>query len=251
MSERPSFTDEELTAYLDGELEETAAGALQAALEQNAELRARLDRLTLDTSQISSAFDALLASAPQVPDIQQEIATPRGWSRRKSLGAIAAAVTLSLFVGGGAAYLAKRSDLETWDQYVAAYHALYVNGTLARVEQTEPQAAAQLEQISTALGKPVAYSTVTGLDGLDYKRAQILGYEGRPLLQMTFLSKVGAPIALCIIRSENSRSVPLQVRTMEGMSSAYWAANGYEYLLIGGSDPDLIESVATKLTKTL
>ena len=50
-------------------------------------------------------------------------------------------------------------QLETWDQYVAAYHALYVNSTLASVDQSEASAVAELETASSAVGKSIDYET--------------------------------------------------------------------------------------------
>ncbi|MCY6382943.1 hypothetical protein [Hoeflea prorocentri] len=36
----------------------------------------------------------------------------------------------------------------------------------------------------------------------------------------------------------------MQPGKLQGMSAASWTAGGYDYLLIGGVDPDLIRSAA-------
>lgn len=80
---------------------------------------------------------------------------------------------------------------------------------------------------------------------------QTLGFEGRPLMQLTFLSKFGDPIALCIIRSRNTETQGIVVNEMRGMLAASWSKDGYEYLLIGGRDEALIRNAASEFAKTL
>lgn len=251
MTNRPTFTDEQLTAYLDRELDHIPADEIRAALEHDAALKARIEQLSLDTGQIADAFDDLLAKAPEMPDLAVDVQTEDSWWRRKVTGLAAAAVIAALAIGWGVGDITGKRDLETWDQYVAAYHALYVNSTLSGIDQSEQSAVAELELVSQSVGRPVDYSQITDIASLDYKRAQILGFEGRPLMQLTFLSKVGAPIALCIIRSDGSANSSVRKRQMQGMSSAQWAKDGYEFLLIGGTDEPLISSVAERLSKSL
>ncbi len=251
MSETPTFSDEQLTAYLDGETDHIPADEIRRALEQDAGLQARLERLSLETGDIADAFGQLLKSAPPAPELEIPQAAAKPRMRWPSLRAVAAIAILCLALGWGAGYLTPRSDLESWHDFVAAYHALYVNGTLARIEQGDDAAASQLEQVAGAIGKSIDLSTLKQIDGLDYKRAQILGFEGQPLAQLTFLSEVGAPVALCIIRTRGDGSTDIQVAELQGMSAASWSRDGYDYLLIGGSDAALIASTADRLTDRL
>lgn len=89
------------------------------------------------------------------------------------------------------------------------------------------------------------------VEQLDYKRAQILSFEGRPLIQLAFLSKVGAPVALCILQSYDGQESSPGFSEMRGMSSASWSKDGYEYLLIGGNDNSLIKQVAERYSAQL
>ena len=102
-----------------------------------------------------------------------------------------------------------------------------------------------------AIGKSIDLSTLKQIEGLDYKRVQILGFDGQPLAQLTFLSKVGAPVALCIIRKQGDGNTDIHLAELQGMSAASWSRDGYDYLLIGGSDAALIAATAGKLTGRL
>lgn len=251
MNERPTFTNEELTAFLDGEIDESLAQEIADALENDAELSARLQGLQIDSEQIRSAFDDLLDEAPSAPSALENVRPPRSFSHALPWQALAATALLCLFVGGGIGYFISVSKQETWRDYAATYHALYVNRTLAQIDQNADEAAVQLADVSTALGKTIDPAALSQNDQLDYKRAQILGFEGRPLVQLAFLSKLGAPIALCIMRAYNAADSDVRVNEMRGMSAASWTTGEFDYLLIGGSDKALIEKAARALKTRL
>ncbi len=58
------FTDEQLTAYLDGEAADELCTMIDAALDVDEVLGERLADLDIGLDQISAAFDGLLAQAP-------------------------------------------------------------------------------------------------------------------------------------------------------------------------------------------
>ena len=244
MSDPRSFSDEELTAYLDGESDPAISAEIEQALSQDAQLRARLDALSFDKPQLKEGMDALLKSAPS-PPVWEEGAfatarrtSGRGWRRT----ATAAVVALAVGFGGGVLIGGKSEP--GWRDYVASYHALYANSTLTHIDQSEKLAEEELERVSSSIGKPIALSVVTYPEQLDYKRAQVLSFEDRPLIQLAFLSKVGTPIALCIVQSSEAIDSPVRLTQLEGMSAAVWSKNGYEFILIGGRDDELIAEAA-------
>ncbi len=244
MSEPRSFSDEELTAYLDGESDSAASAEIEQALSQDAQLRARLDALSFDKTQLKDGMDALLGSAPKAPDWDEGAYAATltnggsGWRRT------AAAAVVALAVGLGGGYLLGGKSEPGWRDYVASYHALYANSTLTHIDQPERLAEEELERVSSAIGKPIALSVVKQPEQLDYKRAQVLSFEDRPLIQLAFLSKVGTPIALCIVQSSEVGDSPVRLTELEGMSAAVWSKDGYEFILIGGRDDDLIAQAA-------
>lgn len=244
MSSDTAFTDEQLTAYLDGEFDFVSEQEVTAALESDPHLKARLDTLAMDTDRVAAAFDELLARAPSAPELSgMEPAAPV-WLRSAVLRCVAATAVVCLVVGWGAGFMSSQRELDTWRDFVAAYQALYINRTLVHIDQAEDDAQAELGRVADAIGRELKLTALSRVEQLDYKRAQILGFEGRPLAQITFLSKIGAPIALCIIRSARADTAPVETSTMQGMASAHWSKGGYEFLLIGGADTALIKSAA-------
>lgn len=251
MSERRTYSDEELTAYLDGEAEHAPLSEIESALGKDPGLRRRLDALTIERSQIQSAFDHLLSAAPEPPDVVvEDVASGpvTGWRRT---GIAAAVGLLCAVLGWSAGQWGQSATEQTWQDYVATYQALYVGPTLVHIEQSPVDAEQELARVSTAIDKDLDLSSISSVEQLDYKRAQILGFEGQPLIQLAFLSKVGAPIALCIMRAETQSSAGVALTTLQGLSAATWTKDGFDYILIGGGDEAMIASAASAFAEIL
>lgn len=250
MSDIVNHSDEQLTAYLDGELGSQDAAALEHALEKSSDLRKRLDRLRIDTEAIGQAGEALLKSAPPLPEdlvgptVDEPKSGPFRWP------AIAAVALLCFLAGAGISKLFFSAPEDTWQDFAAVYHALYVGNTLNHIDQQDTAAEAELARVSGAIGKTINLGDLKG-GPLDYKRAQILGYKGKPLLQLAFLSKIGAPVALCIYRSGDAASAAVAAATLRGLSAATWSKDGYEFLLIGGTDQKLITDAAKAFARII
>ena len=248
MSGQVYFTDEDLTAFLDGEAGLETRRAIETALVEDKSLRARLDGLVISVSRIKFAFDAL--RDPSYP-AELEGAPQERRNYLRLLGPVAATALICLTTGWFAARLTGNGKADDWRQSVAVYHALYVSGTLASVNQSPFAAADELARVSSALGKPLAPDFVTAIEKLVYKRAQILGFEGRPLIQLAFQSISGVPVALCIIKGGTSGDSAVVAAERLGMASASWSRGGYDYLLIGGVDAALLSEAAAVFSAKL
>ena len=221
MSDGREFTNEELTAYLDGEAKESLMSEIEAALRSDKAVVERLDALRVDLDVLKSGGELLLSEAPELPGILSS-ATEAKPGLLKRYGAIAAVAVLCVALGMGLGRVLFAGPEESWQDFAAVYHALYVNKTLAHIDQTEGAARDELKRVSGAIGKPIALADLE-LDGLDYKRAQILGYKGRPLLQLAFLSKIGAPVAFCIFKSGNDAATAVKSARLRGLSASTWS----------------------------
>lgn len=226
-----NISDEELTAYLDGEADGALAGRIEAALMDDDTLAVRLDGLRFDVDALRGEAGAFLADAPSFT------LPPAPASRGFGImgGAMAACLALGLGLGF---FLSDQPEEQTgWVHYVAAYQALYVGDTLAGVE-ADPT---QISELSSVLGRDLAAATAS--PELTFKRGQRLGFNGKPLIQLAYLSEEGAPMALCII-AKSGEAKPVSQRVLEGMQAASWSDGEFAYLLIGGEDADLVKRAA-------
>ena len=95
MTERQTFTDEQLVAYLDGEVEHTPADEITAALANDPELANRLAALDFNKDALRSGFDTLLTQQqPPVLPIAP-VAANNNWVLA---GSMAASILVALFV---------------------------------------------------------------------------------------------------------------------------------------------------------
>ena len=163
---------------------------------------------------------------------------------------------ISLAVGWGVSNLLIHARIETWQHYAATYHAMYVRDTLANVRPTHETTAIELRRVSEVLGLTITQDALSGSDQLEFKRAQVLSFDGRPVVQLAFLSKTGAPIALCVTRTDTThadtnRPSSIRPETILGMRAATWSKGDYQYLLIGGTDAATIATSAAAFATAL
>lgn len=250
MTEHNSFTDEQLVAFLDGEFDHTPADEIKAALAHSDELNARLKQLTLNKSAMADAFGALSQTAPSYEDIMGETQTMPA-ANSSGFTKIAAVALVALGVGFFASSIIKQDKLEGWHEYVAAYQALYATDTLTHVNNSELVIETELKRVSAKLDTKISIADLQIDENLDYKRGQVLEYQGRPLVQLAFLASDGAPVALCIMKAQTTAATDLTTREMEDMQSAYWSDGDFEYLLIGPISEANIKTYATAFSQRL
>lgn len=242
MSAEPVITDEMLTAWMDGELEGAEADRVSRAVSGDRALQERVRALRIDRERLLNELDALLGSAPAVTltsEPAHAAPAPMGGAWR-----VAAALVLGLAVGAGGMWLTPRSEAETWVDMAASYQALYVPETLAVVNDTPDQMAAQLKRVSEAVGRDL--SGAEQATQIAYRRGQILGYEGAPVIQLAYLSDDGKPVALCLTKSDKGDSV-FETSVRYGLQAVEWIDDGYHFVLLGDVDSDTMVAAAMEL----
>ncbi|MDJ0614559.1 MAG: hypothetical protein QNJ29_12890 [Rhizobiaceae bacterium] len=243
------FTDEELVAYLDGESDFAPVEEIEAALKTDRALIKRVGQLEIDRESIVQGFNHIKPAKPINPAILE---APANQNSASSWRLAASVAVVCLAIGFGSSTLLTKSDEPGWIEYVAAYQALYTNSTLSSVNQSEEALVTELQRVSSAIGKDIKLEQLNVTEEVEYKRGQVLGFRGKALIQLAFLTSMGEPMALCILRTGKADSESVSVATLEGMSSAQWTENGYSFLLIGGKDEALVSRLAEKyLTASL
>lgn len=235
MTQAHSFSDEDLTAYLDGEADSTLEAAISAALETDEALQARLARLDVPLATIAQAYDSVLAQAPAMPDTATVRPMLRDTHRRWAWGA--ATFGTGLVAGLALAVLwgvsTSQPEARGWVSHVASYQKLYTATTFAAVSATPQQVDQQLAEVSQGIG--IDLINLPQAAGLTFKRAQLLGFAGKPLVQISYLRDDGTPVALCIIPA-GPDDAGLSMGAAEGLGLARWNTHGYGFLLIGGDE---------------
>lgn len=246
-------SDEQLVAYLDNELDREQRSQLDSAIAGDPLLSLRVQWLSRSNLPYKAAYDELAQQAPleRLQARLDSIPSPErpGLSRRWFIGAAAA----SLVAGG---VLADRLLLgwqaqqdHNWRELVGDYMALYVPQTLDHLPADEASQRAQLRTVDTRLGLSLAPATLK-LPGAEFKRAQMLEYDGVPIAQITYLDARHGPMALCVTRS-NSGSQPLAHERRHAMNVVYWTEREHAWMLIGHNPAPELEVLARHLIERL
>lgn len=232
-----AFSDEDLTRFLDGEASETLTLEIEAARLKDTKLSADLDNMRAAQAAFVADQDAFLSAAPPMPDFPAPSRKAVPWA--PALGGMAA----GLIIAAGLAWPLLSKDNPDWRDVIANYQSLYVTETLSGAVDPQHSLDAKLTELSGVLG--IDLTTLPDVDGLNYRRAQQLGFRGAPLAQLTYLTPDGGPVALCILRVAGPNSDGIEAETLEGMAAFSWVDNGYGVLLIGPLDDTTLPEAAT------
>ena len=265
MNQESTFpSDEELTAYLDGELSGESAHHLEMLVATDTHVAARLEFLTRGTDlPLEAAFAPLLDAAPKVrlEALLSNIPALRAVSeagvsspgRRGFLAAIAASLVAGVFLDRGLVELGHRTVPEDesshWRGVVAQYIALYTSDTLAGPMPTRQVEESQLARLEQQLGLSLSPEAVS-LPDVDFRHAQLLRYDDRSLGQIAYLDPATGPLALCIVRSDGPPAGP-DIETRKGMNIVFWSTATHSYMLVGHASVERMSALANDVAARL
>ncbi len=250
---KPPYSDEDLTAFLDGKTTPEDAAKISADVATDTELARRIEGLAVDTDALKTAFDPVLGIA-RTRNLEHVLecanshvnANSRFQPNRLLLGAsLAAAVIVG--VGIGSVFLSPKSD---WRMEVAHYQALYVPDTLAAITPDADRLKAEFSSAGKAVGLPLDPQDFSDIDGFTLRRAQVLGFEGSPLVQIAFTLNDGSPIAFCILAQSGKPSGP-ETDFLVGLAAASWSTDTHRFLAIGGDDAGQVLAFAKELQRRI
>lgn len=223
------FTDDILLAYLDGSLDDAQNSAIEDALSKDFLLEARLMALDPIAGAVRDAFKDIPAKTPQValPETTQEQASAgpaRLFAVAASVAVLAASVTF---------WTTRPSELG-WAAQAAIYQSLYVPDTIEKLDSSPAAIDAQFARAEEKLGRTLKRDVLETLPGLSLKRAQILAFGDKPLIQVVFADDDGQPFAFCIVRQgDGAADNPVDLAELSGLATATWTQDGYGYMIIG------------------
>ena len=249
--------DARLVAFLDNQLDGAEKRALEVRLAADAGLNARLARLRDGGLPFAKAFEAALAEAPLArlqaglgAALAKAAPPPARATPWRRFAAVAAA--LALLVAGWATgrYVPMGpDDKDDWRDAVAAYLQLYTVDTFSAASGDAANEDGRLALLSARLGLPLTPSLID-LQGLAFRRADALAYDGAPLGEIGYLDAAAGPVAFCIIRN-GEKDAPLAIEKREGLVLASWAQGGRGYLLAGRLSPERAQELAKTLAARL
>ncbi len=236
------ISDQDIKSYLVGEAPFALANQIEAKAEADPDFAARVAGQDPMAETVQAAFAPLLSSAPDGPKRPRRQAAWGRWAISAAL------VALAFGLGWG---LNGRNNTTDWKMEVAHYQALYVPDTLAHIPQNPARLSTEFSRASAALGLALDPEVLDGIPGLTLRRAQVLGFENAPLIQVAYTGAGGRPFAFCITKIGDGQETDITQDTLVGLATASWQVAGYGFLVIGGQDVDEVAVFARQIKRAL
>ncbi|MDJ0638266.1 MAG: anti-sigma factor [Paracoccaceae bacterium] len=250
--------EEKLSAYLDGELSEADALAMEAAIAADPGLQEELEAIMMADAVAKEAFaemvqepvPAALAKAVKkapMAGVANAPSAPSWWST------IAASLVF-LLIGGVGGYFAGQStgDVQVargWLNDIADYHAVYASQGRHLVEVSADETDHIQTWLSNTVGADVRVPDLSG-NGLTFEGARLLVAVGKPVAQLMFRDGDGKVVALCLIQS-NAPQDGFAERSLNGFDMVTWGGTQANFVVVGdegrGDLGEIAKSAATQV----
>ena len=271
-----NVTDQEIHAFLDGELSPTEHKQFQQRLLDDTVLQKRLaeieslnrsikhhfDQQLIDSKLENNSLKSWILNFPEptaIPDTDREnsidsepskeLIAPSKFFSLKVSGAIAAMFVLGFLVGFMVDNLVVEQSKarDNWVSMVANYQGMYWKDTLPDNEASIKLQQKTSQRLSTYFSKHISIPDLKDF-GAPFKRGQILHYQKHPLAQLVYLYKDKQPLALCMISRESlsdQELINMQSYGREfGQNYVAWVDETFAYVLVGDIPPKKLKEVS-------
>lgn len=271
-----TYSDEDILRYVDGDMDEQATNQLRNDIDRDSELSQRVDAMLASQLPYSMAYK--VNPPPQMPEsIRQSVST---WSdiarnassiqalapkhRSMKVATVAGITGLSFVLGFSAASLrdkdlaiatnnptviSQSTEDTLWVKRVADYQSLYVAQTVSNIHDGRMKADELLARTDIL---EVMDAKIPDLSNYNYQfvRAQQLGFQGQPLIQLVYTSPGKKPLALCFMPSKGQDQNTISLAVHEGLGSASWRTASQRFVIVADESQTSIESIARHAQKT-
>jgi len=252
------FDDAVLVAYVDGELDESTARKVEAAIAQDPETHRKVELLRR-----SAVLAAAVFEQPKYHQVTSGIASnvsappPSRWARLRPRWRFALPIAASIvaaLIGFGVGFWRGSAESDFAEQLldeVAEYHVVFAREREHQVEVT----ADRIDDIESWLGERLGRKLVVpdlSDRGLTFRGARLLVVRHQPVAQLVygFPGRHDRPLALCIAAGSSDEN-QLRTQTENGVNLAMWARKGFIYVLAGWIDPSVLTTLAGELAPKL
>lgn len=121
--------------------------------------------------------------------------------------------------------------------------------TLAHASQDAQAQSANLRAALAQVGLDLSVAEVS-VAPLQFKRAELLNFKGKPLVQMAYLFNGDTPASFCIIKSGKPAHGVMSDRR-EGLNIVHWRSKDFGFMVIGDVPGEELREIARKLKQQL
>ena len=256
-------SDEELSAFIDGELDETRRLELEAALALDKDLAAKVDGMRLQDQYLRQLAEPMLAEPvperlssvvrppPTMPKYSERPQVRRfGISLLWRAGALAATLVLGIGVGWYAerTLTERQSLLDPFVQQAILSHRLFEsNKQFDPVDSDGDTITIDAGTKPSAL--PVRTPTLREAELVPVMVRKVQGAPGEAI-HIAYADKKGDWTTLYIRKHTNDARLPAKYLEEDGYSILYWLDGPMVYSLVGTSDEEKLRRMAEDIYRT-
>ena len=242
-------SEDELHAYVDGELSPERRAAVEAWLTQDAEAAAAVAAWRRQNELIRAAFAP--GAAPVPARIEAALRTP---PRRVPWRALAAGILLFLLGGAAGWQLRASSVLAPGVPPLAGRgieaHRVYASEVRHPVEVGANEEAHLVQWLSKRLGYPVK-APYLGAYGLRLLGGRLLPDGGNPAAQFMYESEDGRRYTLYCVRETGRSETAFRFAASGNTAAFYWIDDHAGYVLVGPNDRERLLALARAVYEAL
>jgi anti-sigma factor RsiW len=251
--------DATLMAYVDGELDEAAAVAVDRAIAADPVLAQQVHVLRESTAALKAAFNG-----PLHEPVPERLLAPLGaqrakpWRNGRAFRPLAMAATVAAVIVGGAAIYANSSyelpfqvvarPQGNWLNTVANYHSLYTR-TAQRDERLLVDVNAEdLAYLESWFGKRLKRNVrLPDLQdqGFQIQGGRVMFVETLPAAQFFYKAANSDDVVSMTIAQSRRPDVAWTAVKRNGLHMIYWRTNGYAYIFTTAGDKNVLHNVAS------
>lgn len=253
MTDRNSpVTEEELHAYIDGELAEDRQAAVAAWLAAHVDDAALIAAWRAQADAIRARYGAVAAEpVPERLKLDRLVRKQRSW-----MGIAAAAVVAAFLAGGGAGWIARGASAAAPPTHVDIFTAealdaykLYVVEVRHPVEVPATERAHMVQWLSKRIGYELRVPDLESI-GLKLVGGRLLpGPTGAAAFAM-YEGPSGERFTIYCARSASPETA-LRYKGDERFAAFYWADNDVAYVVAGPADRERLQKVTEAIYEQL
>ncbi len=254
MSEQRLLSDDDLHAYLDGQLDDAGVAAVEAAIAQDTDIAEKLAAFRAQRVAIKQLYDPVLAE-PVPEHLRQVVREARRGARRQTTMRIAASVVfLAVGAAGGwfaNAYFASQDFLlEPFVREAVLAHELAITEKTKglTINKIDPDNLSP-SYLPADFGVPVKLPTLRRSELHPVALASGTGAEGSRVT-VTYADRQNRRRTLFVRKFTGGKSLPVKYRTKDGFPVLYWLDGPLVYILVGDGDRKELIAIAEEIYRS-
>jgi len=256
----PSIPDDDLHAYVDGQLSPERHAAVARLLQEQPEAAELVAAYVAQRDALRTGL-APIAAEPLPPRLDlQSLITGRLVQRRTvwraAVWQVAAAVLLA-FVAGGAGgwalhgrFATAPSDLTTLAQEAIANHVVYAADRRRPTELGAEQRDDLAKWVSNRLGRPVAPPDMSSA-GFRYMGGRLAATPQGPAGQFMYQNADGARLTVFVLPMRDAPDTPTRTVDIGTTDGCAWIDKGVGYTVVAPVPPKELHDLAVEVRRQL